>query len=304
MIIPSPIQAMMVTGKMCAMKLAFHKLDGAGNDFVCLDWRGRKPLGNEEAGRLAVALCNRFHGIGADGLMFLEDPQVAGTHFTMHHMNSDGSFAEMCGNGSRCMARYAHFIGAAPLQMSFLTGAGVYRADVAGEAISTHFPDVESLPVEKNLLGPLKPFLSATFLLVGVPHAVVFTEDLDLLDVNTVGREMRYDQAFAPAGTNLNFAEMKDGVLHVRTYERGVEAETQACGTGSVATACCYARQKGLAGPVTLAISPTSGIRMAVSLTPTERGFRDITLTGPGRIVFSGECTVGDNYAVLEPQSK
>ncbi|MCC6546530.1 diaminopimelate epimerase [Candidatus Sumerlaeota bacterium] len=283
------------------MKLAFHKLDGAGNDFVCLDWRGKKPMEHREASKLAVALCNRYHGIGADGLMFLEDPSASGTHFTMHHLNSDGSFAEMCGNGTRCMARYADFIGAAPKKMSFLTGAGVYYADVFDESVSTHFPDVKSLPEERNLIGPLKPFSSATFLLVGVPHAVVFTEDLDLLDVNTIGREMRHDQAFAPAGTNLNFAEEKGGVLHVRTYERGVEAETQACGTGSVATACCYARQKGLSGPVTLPISPTSGIRLAVSLTPTDDGFKDITLSGPGKIVFHGECIIDENFALKGP---
>ena len=149
--------------------------------------------------------------------------------------------------------------------------------------------------------GPLKPFPSATFLYVGVPHSVVFVEDVALLDVNTVGREMRYDPAFAPQGTNLNFAEEKNGVLHVRTYERGVEAETQACGTGSVATACCYAREKGLSGEVTIPMSPTSGMPLSVKLTPTKTGFKGITLSGPGRIVFSGDCSVNEEFALLEP---
>ena len=93
------------------MKLAFYKLDGAGYDFVCLDWRGKQPLNARDAGALGVTLCNRYHGIGADGLMFLEDSPEPGTHFHMRHVNSDGSHAEMCGNGSRCMARFAHYLG-------------------------------------------------------------------------------------------------------------------------------------------------------------------------------------------------
>lgn len=274
------------------MRLPFFKLDGAGNDFVGLDWRGRAPLCAEEASSLARILTNRHHGIGADGILFLQDAREPGTHFTMLYMNADGSVGSMCGNGARCMAVFAHSVGAAPGQMRFLTGAGVYRADIANEGARVYFPDVDALPERRKLQGPLRSVQEADFLHVGVPHAVVFLPDLDLFDVASAGREIRYDPAFAPQGTNANFVELLDGKLFLRTYERGVEAETQACGTGSVATCCCYAFRERLQGRQEFILSPTSGIPLEIAFNHHEKGFSEITLSGPALIRFQGEGEV------------
>jgi diaminopimelate epimerase len=273
------------------MKLPFFKLDGAGNDFVGLDWRGKPAASDGELGRMARLLCDRYHGVGADGILVLGDVAPSeGVHFSMRYLNSDGSVGEMCGNGARCIARFAHLLGAAPSTMRFLTGAGVYRAEILERDVRIHVPEVTQLPARISMTGPLRPFPEVQLLVVGVPHAVVFTEDLDLLDVFSSGKAIRHDPALAPRGANVNFAEQAGEMVRVRTYERGVEAETQACGTGSVAAACCSATARGLSGPVEITVIPTSGIPLQIGLTRTESGYKNITLAGPANVTFQGEC--------------
>ncbi|MBI1290742.1 diaminopimelate epimerase [bacterium] len=281
------------------MKVPFVKLDGAGNDFVGIDWRGKVPLPEDMAGALARLLCNRHHGIGADGVLMVLDPPSPDFHFTMLYLNADGSVGGMCGNGARCIAVFAHHLGAAPTSMRFMTGAGAYTGAIIPGGARIDFPDAPWLPERRTPLGPLRPVEEALFLPMGVPHAVVFVEDLDLVDVAQLGREMRHDPAFAPAGTNMNFAQMVGDRLHVRTYERGVEEETQACGTGSVATCCCHAWLAGATGPQRYVVVPTGGIPLGVGFDAQPDGFRAITLSGPATMRFRGEVEVGPEMSEL-----
>jgi diaminopimelate epimerase len=271
------------------MELHFFKLDGAGNDFVGLDWRSKPRLSDAAAGALALRLCNRPTGAGADGLLLIEAPTGPEFDFTMRYLNRDGSEGGMCGNGARCIARLAHELGAAGRQMRFLTGAGPYRAEVFAEAVRVDFPSVNAVPREVHPAGEGWDGSAVHFLQVGVPHVVAFVKDLEGVNVLERGVALRRHSAFAPAGTNANFAELVGGeTLRLRTYERGVEAETLACGTGSVATACCFAHRAGLRGKVELTVIPTSGIALQIGFEATGLGFDNVTLTGPANVIFEG----------------
>ena len=271
------------------MELHFFKLDGAGNDFVGLDWRSKSRLNDAEAAALALLLCNRPTGPGADGLLFIEAPISAEFHFTMRYLNRDGSEGGMCGNGARCIARLAHELGAAPSEMRFLTSAGPHRAQVYADAVRVDFPSVKEAPREVHPAGEGWDNSPVQFLKVGVPHAVAFVKDLEHVNVREKGAALRRHSAFAPAGTNANFAELvEEKVLRLRTFERGVEAETLACGTGSVATACCFARRAGLCGKVALTVIPTGGIPLEIAFETNGSGFDNITLTGPANVIFEG----------------
>lgn len=270
------------------MRVPFTKLDGAGNDFVGLDWRGKTPLPDDMAGQLARLLCDRHHGVGSDGVLMVLDPPSPDFDFTMLYLNADGSIGGMCGNGARCIAVFAHHLGASGQQMRFLTGAGPYTASIIPGGARVDFPDAPWLPERRAPHGPLRPLEHLLFIPMGVPHAVAFVEDLDLVDVATTGRELRHDPVFAPAGTNVNFAEMIGDQLHVRTYERGVEAETLACGTGSVATCCCHAWSNGRSGPQRYTVVPTGGIPLGITFDAGPNGFHAITLSGPATMRFHG----------------
>lgn len=271
------------------MGLAFTKMDGAGNDFVALDRRGCEPWSAEQLGALARSLCHRQHGIGADGVLVLLNATEPGVDFAMRYINADGTIGEMCGNGARCMAVFAHRVGAAGETMRFQTDAGIYRAAVSGEHATIDFPDIDAVPERRQTHGPLHAGLAFDYLVVGVPHAVMEVEDLDLFEVADVGRAVRHDRAFAPRGTNANFiATEGDARIHLRTYERGVEAETLACGTGSVASACCVAWSRGARGPQRYTVIPTGGAELQIAFEATESGFRSVRLGGPARAVFTG----------------
>ncbi len=273
------------------MKLHFQKLDGAGNDFVGLDWRGKNVPEGPTLEKLTRALCDRHHGVGADGLLLIADDPAR--DFRLIYLNRDGSRAEMCGNGARCAALFARIIHAAPDEMTFETDAGSFSAEVIDGAVRVAFPDIEALPpLEVELLGPAKSFPSVLSLNSGVPHALIFCEDLDIVDVETMGREVRFDPAFKPHGTNANFCEASDGVLRIRTYERGVEGETEACGTGAVAAACAHGWRSGATGPVELTVVPTGGIPLTVAYNATGSRFTEVLLTGPARVAFEGTIEI------------
>lgn len=272
------------------MGLAFTKMDGAGNDFVAMDRRGLPPWDAAQLALLARTLCHRQHGVGADGVLVLSDAPSPDVDFAMRYINADGTIGEMCGNGARCMAVYAHRVGAAQETMRFQTDAGVYRAAVSGEHATIDFPDIETLPEVRRTHGPLHRALAFQYLVVGVPHAVMEVEDLDLFDVLGVGRAARHDQAFAPRGTNANFISLEgENRIRLRTYERGVEAETLACGTGSVASACCVAWSRSAHGPQRFTVVPTGGAELQIAFDAQRDGFRNVTLGGPARAVFTGE---------------
>lgn len=278
------------------MKLDFLKLDGAGNDFVGLDFSKRDFPQDSEFSGIIRAVCHRQHGIGADGILVIRPPKSAATHFTMIYYNADGSRGEMCGNGARCAVVLANHLGMTPATgIRFDTDAGIYTAELVEGGSCIGFPDLGELPREIHPTGPARPVERLDFLTCGVPHAVCFVEeDLDLLDVEESGRALRHDPAFGPAGTNVNFAMARgEGTIHVRTYERGVEGETLACGTGSVATVCCHVTRMGLTGTQKWQVVPTGGQALTISVLPTETGFKEITLAGPARIVFQGSGDFG-----------
>lgn len=215
------------------------KMQGCGNDFVLIDNR-RVRLPVAAMSRWATAVCRRAFGVGADGLIFLEEaPAGARADYIWHFYNADGSRAEMCGNGARCAARLASLIGLAPAVHVLGTDAGDIEAEVLGGTnqvrVRLTMPKGLLLGMEIEVSGMTVPF---HFVDTGVPHAVVIRDDLADLDVAGLGRAMRHHEEFAPAGTNVNFISVENhGRIRLRTYERGVEAETYACGTGAVASA-------------------------------------------------------------------
>ncbi len=211
--------------------IQFAKMQGAGNDFIVID---HQP-GMDYAG-FARKVCNRNMGIGADGVLVFEESKGSG--YGMRIINADGSEAEMCGNGARCMAVYiAHKFAVVPDVFTMQTLAGSIHATVRGEEASVQLSDPRDYRPDIDIeLG--EQTLSGHFINTGVPHTVIFVEALQECNVNSLGRVIRNHQVFAPKGTNVNFVErIEDGMVALRTYERGVEAETLACGTGSVAAA-------------------------------------------------------------------
>lgn len=217
--------------------LVFYKMHGSGNDFVLFDLRQVK-VAEQEMEAWAKKLCARGFGIGADGLIFLEPEEDTGASYKWHFFNADGSRAEMCGNGSRCAAWLAVKLGLAPKEHTFLTDAGLIKAQVIGEdEVKVQLTPPKDLQL--NILLDLEnKEWKVHFVNTGVPHCVVFREDVQTTEVANLGRTIRFHSHFQPAGTNVNFAQVVDRKkILLRTYERGVEVETYACGTGAAATA-------------------------------------------------------------------
>jgi diaminopimelate epimerase len=271
--------------------IRFTKMSGAGNDFIVIDNRdGKIP----ETGRrkLFAEWCHRRLGVGADGVLLVENPAGGVADFRMRYYNADGGEAESCGNGARCIARFANLIGAAPETMAFETEAGLYRAQMNGDEVILTMSDPHSL--RRDISIEIEGFNGAKldYVNTGVPHVVVFVKDIKSVDVQDVGSRIRYHEAFAPAGTNVNFAQqLSDGRIAVRTYERGVEGETLACGTGSVAVGL-IAWLKGIASPP-VSIQTTGGPILRIHFDePEDReqpAFTGVRLEGEARIVFEGE---------------
>ena len=253
------------------MKLNFVKMHGAGNDFVMIDDRaGIFPAEN----RAVIArIANRPDGIGCEGVIVVRESSYA--DFAMRFFNPDGGEAELCGNGARCVAAFAYAIGAvASKRMRFETKAG----DIAAEIMADDLVKIV-MPEPKDL--------RANFINTGVPHAIVPVANLALARVEEEGRRIRYSDAFAPAGTNVDFVQWSgQSSLAIRTYERGVEAETFACGTGAVASALVGVAEHGLVFPVT--VTTARGDKLVVDGAWDGLRFSSVTLTGPVKKVFSG----------------
>ena len=264
------------------MKVRFAKMHGVGNDFVMIDDRdGTFPV---EKGTLA-AIGARGTGVGCEGIILVQKSETA--DFRMRFFNPDGSEAEMCGNGARCVAAFARAIGAVATDaMRFETIAGEVRAEIVGPSLVR----IE-LPAPKDL--------RTDFVNSGVPHKIVPVEDLEAADVAGEGRRIRYSAEFAPAGTNVDFVRYAPPHdAFIRTYERGVEAETGACGTGSVAAAVVGVAQYGLSFPV--AVHTAKGFELTIDGAFDGERFSSVTLTGPVAHVFDGElephCLVPAGY--------
>jgi diaminopimelate epimerase len=267
-------------------KLDFIKMNGAGNDFVMLDNRGGDvQLGREQISRL----CDRHRGIGADGVLVIEPP-TNGADFRMRYYNADGGEAEMCGNGARCFARFADRVAGPREKVSFETPAGVIAAALEGEGVTLQMSDPRDVRLSVKL-SALGQEILCHYVDSGVPHAVIPVDDISKVDVRGIGSAVRHHAEFAPRGANVNFLERRgENEIAIRTYERGVEDETLACGTGVVAGALIFAATEGAASPVTVRVK--GGDDLQVGFERDGDRFTNVTLTGPAEFVFEGTVQV------------
>ncbi len=259
------------------MLIPFHKYQGTGNDFIIID--NRKKIFDEGNIGLIKRICDRKFGIGADGLMLLQEK--TGFDFEMIYFNSDGS-KSLCGNGSRCIMAFARSVGMVKTKATFLTTDGGHDAEFRDGLISVEMHDVSSIERTGE----------AFFLDTGSPHYVMFARDLDKIDVLSEGKRIRNLPAYAKAGTNVNFVEViterSQKRIRVRTYERGVENETLSCGTG--VTACALvAHLEGNATADDHCIVKTKGGELTVRFKKQGPGYSGIRLAGPAKFVFKGE---------------
>ena len=262
----------------------FWKLEGAGNDFLGLDGRA----GGFKLNRQQIAdLCDRRRGVGADGVLVVEKPKVRGADFRMRYYNSDGGEAEMCGNGARCFALLARAVsGRKGNVLRIQTQAGLVTLQIRGQEVQVSMTEPTKLRLGRKLVVAGRK-LAVDFLNTGVPHAVLFVRSVRSIDVAKQGRAIRYHSAFAPSGTNVNFVEIGRGNrIHVRTYERGVEGETLACGTGVVASSILSNLRRGLRSPIL--VTTRGGDHLRVGFSMVNGQARKVTLQGPARIVYTG----------------
>lgn len=267
-------------------KIRFYKFQANGNDFILVDNRDHLFPENE---RLISRMCDRHFGVGADGLMLLDE--TPGFDFEMYYFNSDGRPGEMCGNGGRSLAAFAFLKKVAGRKMRFLAGDGPHSAEIHG-ADNTH--RVFDVSLKMQDVSEAQVLTDGYFLNTGVPHVVVFVENVEAVDVVAEGRRLRNDTRFAPAGTNVNFVEIRENRLFVRTYERGVEDETLSCGTGVTASAMAAFLKTGKSF---LEIQAHGGDFM-VTFLHDENGFRSVWLRGPAEWVFEGAFPVNEKDLV------
>ena len=266
-------------------KISFWKMHGAANDFILVDDRSLEFPASDRNWIAAIAA--RRTGVGSEGVLLIQPSSNA--DFRMRFFNPDGGEADMCGNGARCIARLAHDIGAAPGSMSIETPAGIVRAEVRDDQVLLRMPDPKDWRVNRTLMLENQP-LNYSFVNTGVPHAVVNVENLETVDVRKMGSRIRYHAEFAPAGTNANFIQVTGAdSLRVRTYERGVEGETLACGTGMTACGLIAGKLSFVRPPVK--ITPASGDQLEVNYELTPDGACNVTLLGPAVHVFWGELS-------------
>ncbi|MEY2540317.1 MAG: diaminopimelate epimerase [Verrucomicrobiota bacterium] len=266
--------------------LRFAKMNGAGNDFVLLDNRqGDIRLDAAQITRI----CDRHRGVGADGILMLE-PASNGADFRMRYYNRDGGEAEMCGNGARCFARFASKVAGAEGRISFETPAGLIVAELHDELVTLHMSQPTDLRLNLDVETDGRKIV-AHFVNTGVPHVVVPVPLIKEIDVRAEGASLRHHQMFSPKGANVNFLEKRGADrIAIRTYERGVEDETLACGTGVVASALIFAAIENVSGPIGVLVR--GGSELTVGFEKAGKEFRDVTLTGPAEFVFEGTIDV------------
>lgn len=263
-------------------KLTFTKAVATGNDFIIIDNRSRQLRGSAAAA--ARRLCDRKRSIGADGLLLVE--RSRGADFRMRIFNPDGSEAEMCGNGSRCIALYAARKKIAKARMTIETMAGTLDAAVSGDIVKVKLTDPKDIKWNLCLMINKCPY-QVSFVNTGVPHTIHFVENLDTVDVKNLGGHIRYHDEFSPSGTNADFVKLVDRKrIKVRTYERGVEDETLACGTGAVASAIIAAEAEKMTSPVI--VETRSGEMLRVHFDVIDGQFRNTYLQGKATLVFDG----------------
>ena len=279
-----------------SLVVQFTKMHGAGNDFVVIDNRFFR-FSEEELALLAETWCPRKTGIGADGLLALGVPDDDTHDYRMHYYNADGSRASMCGNGARCLARFARRGGIEASPLVFETDAGVYRAAVPGDEHVRLMvdPPRDFRPRVSLHQAPENSAREVHYIWTGTEHAVTFVDDVERVPVPQEGAAIRGDDAFAPPGANANFVQVASGregeaELQVRTFEKGVEAETDACGTGALAAAA-VARLLGRVSDDWVDVQMPGG-QLRVGMQMDDDAITELILEGPAVTVFRGTVEV------------
>jgi diaminopimelate epimerase len=265
--------------------LPFSKMAGGGNDFVVIDNRASRI---PDPGDLTRRICTPHLSVGADGLILIETSGRA--TFKMRYFNADGSRADFCANGTRCAARFAFMNVIAPKRMTIETDSGVIGAEVEGTAVTLSLPSPQNFRPERPVTVDGK-LIRGSALLVGVPHYVLFLrDDLWSQQIEGLGRSIRFHPELRPAGANVNFVVVRDPhSIEVRTYERGVEAETLSCGSGVVASVSTSALFGRVQSPVS--VLTRSGITLEVSFTRDGGELRDLRLKGDARLIYRASIT-------------
>jgi len=281
-------------------KINFFKMSGSGNDFIIIDNR-ENVVEEKKLSDFILSVCRRKMSVGADGLILIENAE--GIDFKWRFFNSDGSRAEMCGNGARCAARFAYLNKIAGPKMSFETDAGIVLAQVDNDLVKIKLTEPKDLKHDFTIDTDSGP-VTASSINTGVPHVVVPVDNIDDVEVVKLGRKIRYHEKFAPAGTNVNFyCPVNEDKIKIRTYERGVEDETLACGTGAVASALVYANKTNIKSPVS--VMTKSGGWLSVYFESKTDVFFNIYLKGDARVIYKGEMSKDAiSYASAETFAK
>lgn len=267
--------------------ISFTKMSGAGNDFILIDDDDNPEFLFSE--KTIQKLCDRHNGIGADGVILISSSEQY--DFVMNYYNADGSTGSLCGNGARCAVKFAlNTKRIIDKTTRFLSNNSEYSGEILeDETIQFNLNPPSDL--RKNIqLKTSGKDITAHFINTGSPHVVIMVEDLDKISVESIGREIRCLAEFTPGGTNVNFVKIENEEIHIRTYERGVESETLACGTGSVAAAIIYNLTDGIKPPVK--ILPRSKDKLFVNFDVRNNEFSNISLTGPVLEVFKGQFQI------------
>ena len=259
-------------------------MSGSGNDFIIIDNRSHSIAGIDLS-QFITAVCRRKMSVGADGLILIEPSDKA--DFSWRFYNSDGSRAEMCGNGARCAARFAYVNGIAGEKLTFETDAGIVSGQVNADRAKVKMPDPTDLRLDYSIELANGP-LTVSSINTGVPRVVIMQDAIEDADVFGLGREIRNHEAYAPAGTNVNFiCRQGSGRLAIRTYERGVEDETLACGTGSIASALVCALKLNWTSPINLLTRSKESL--TIHFAEDNGIFSNVYLEGDARIIYTAQ---------------
>jgi len=263
--------------------LSFVKYSGAGNDFILVnDLDGTFPISDVKG---IKKLCHRQMGIGADGIILLQSSQQA--DYRMRILNADGTEAEMCGNGIRCLAKFIQRLGCAKDQITIETQERLIQVKFNDGNVCAEMGS--PVDIQWSINTPIDSQIHVLHLLnTGVPHAVLFVEHIESVDVASMGKKIRHHPLFHPKGVNANFAAVNEkGEVHNRTFERGVEAETLACGTGATAVAIAASKVYSLKSPVK--VHTQSGDILTISFQRTGEEFKDVRMEGSAQYIFQGQ---------------
>ncbi|MCE1188959.1 MAG: diaminopimelate epimerase [Ignavibacteria bacterium] len=288
------------------IKYSFTKMNGAGNDFIALDYDENPPL--QVTPELIRQWCDRRFGIGADGVITIR--QTPGYDFAMEYFNADGSGGTLCGNGARCATRFAVLQQKGAHKLKFTSNGVEYRAEeVENNEIRFYLPPPATIETS-GVIETAEYIITSHYSHTGSPHVVIFLDDIrsratgspaftsiNDVPVKSLGREIRYMERF-PHGTNVNFVAITDIEILIRTYERGVEDETLACGTGSTAAAVLLHIVKGISSPVCL--KTRSGCLLNVAFESKDGLFKELSLQGPAEVNFRGEIEFNQKYKIME----